>query len=338
MDIVSSLECLKFDSQSEFLYKDSGRKDLVSPAMVPINCETSVIRFKADESEPEEYEDEEFLSDESEAKELIGSNSLESEADESESDELEPRKLIGHECEYCLQVGDHFTQLCPYKFNVPKNAIVSTRCVVLCNRCGCHFRNSCCASCGRRDGCAVIMDCLNCGKKGEHMTYMCPNRKRNSFRSHTVVDDGVVSPLLQIHRPKTIRSKADESEADESETDESETDESEADESETEKLIGHECEYCLKVGDHFTQICPYKYLVPKNAIVSSRCVVLCKFCGCHFRDSCCGSCGLSYGYAVIVYCLRCRNRGEHMTYMCPILEGKPSNFSCDPYTGSCSFN
>ncbi|KAI5331178.1 hypothetical protein L3X38_021304 [Prunus dulcis] len=297
MDIVSSLECLKFDSQSEFLYKDSGRKDLVSPAMVPINCETSVIRFKADESEPEEYEDEEFLSDESEAKELIGSNSLESEADESESDELEPRKLIGHECEYCLQVGDHFTQLCPYKFNVPKNAIVSTRCVVLCNRCGCHFRNSCCASCGRRDGCAVIMDCLNCGKKGEHMTYMCPNRKRNSFRSHTVVDDGVVSPLLQIHRPKTIRSKADESEADESETDESETDESE-----TEKLIGHECEYCLKVGDHFTQICPYKYLVPKNAIVSSR------------------------------------NRGEHMTYMCPILEGKPSNFSCDPYTGSCSFN
>ncbi|XP_021825874.1 uncharacterized protein LOC110766801 isoform X2 [Prunus avium] len=184
MDHVSSLECLKLDSQSEVLDKDGREKDLFSPAMVPLNCDTPII----------------------------GSEVVGSEADESETDELEPAKLIGHECEYCLKVGDHFTQLCPYKHNVPKNAIVSTRCVVLCNHCGCHFRNSCCANCGRSDGCAVLMDCLNCGKKGEHMTYMCPSRKENPVHSHTIMDGGVVSPPLQIHRPKPIRSKSDESE------------------------------------------------------------------------------------------------------------------------------
>ncbi|CAB4276405.1 unnamed protein product [Prunus armeniaca] len=31
MDLVSSLECLKLDSQSEVLHKDSGGKDLLSP-------------------------------------------------------------------------------------------------------------------------------------------------------------------------------------------------------------------------------------------------------------------------------------------------------------------
>ncbi|BBN67798.1 hypothetical protein Prudu_189S000500 [Prunus dulcis] len=78
--------------------------------------------------------------------------------------------------------------------------------------------------------------------------------------------------------------------ADESDTDVSLFDESDTDESDTEKLIGRECEYCLKVGVHFTQTCPYKYHVPKNAIVSKR-------------DSCCGSCGLSDGvqFSWIVY-------------------------------------
>ncbi|CAB4306472.1 unnamed protein product [Prunus armeniaca] len=236
MDHVSSLECLKLDSQSEALDKDGGEKDLFSPTMVPLDCDTPIIGSKADESELEEPEDEEFLSNESEAEELIGSKAVEYDSVELEVDELEPRKLIGHECEYCLKVGDHFTQLCPYKYYVPKNAIVSTRCVVLCNRCGCHFRDSCCSNCGRSDGCAVLMDCLNCGKKGEHMTYMCPSRKLNPVCSHTIKDGGVVSPPLQIHRPKPIRSKNDESEIDESETDESEIDESETDESEN--LIG----------------------------------------------------------------------------------------------------
>ncbi|CAL9015472.1 unnamed protein product [Prunus brigantina] len=167
----------------------------------------------------------------------------------------------------------------------------------------------------------VLMDCLNCGKKGEHMTYMCPSRKLNPVCSHTIKDGGIVSPPLQIHRPKPIRSKNDESENDESEIDESETDESETDESEN--LIGHECEYCLKVGDHFTILCPYRYHVPKNAIVSERCVVLCNCCGCHFKDSYCSSCGGSNGCAVIMNCLHCGNYGEHMTYMCPSHERSP---------------
>ncbi|CAB4262254.1 unnamed protein product [Prunus armeniaca] len=65
--------------------------------------------------------------------------------DESDTDESDIEKLIGRECEYCLKVGVHFTQTCPYKYHVPKNAIVSK-------------------SCGISDGCAVLMDCLHCGK------------------------------------------------------------------------------------------------------------------------------------------------------------------------------
>ncbi|CAL8078248.1 unnamed protein product [Prunus armeniaca] len=117
------------------------------------------------------------------------------------------------------------------------------------------------------------------------------------------MDSGLVSPPLQIHRPEPNRSKTVELEAveligskaveseivesqavesdtvelietggkdDESDTDVSLFDESDTDESDIEKLIGRECEYCLKVGVHFTQTCPYKYHVPKNAIVSKR--------------------------------------------------------------------
>ncbi|XP_008223713.1 PREDICTED: uncharacterized protein LOC103323494 [Prunus mume] len=167
------------------------------------------------------------------------------------------------------------------------------------------------------------------------------------------MDSGLVSPPLQIHRPEPNRSKAVESEIvesqavesetveliggkdDESDTDVSLFDESDTDESDTEKLIGRECEYCLKVGVHFTQTCPYKYHVPKNAIVSKRCVVVCNFCGCLFRDSCCGSCGISDGCAVLMDCLHCGKIGEHLTFTCPSREGKPSYFFCDPYTGSC---
>ncbi|XP_008224261.1 PREDICTED: uncharacterized protein LOC103324004 [Prunus mume] len=181
------------------------------------------------------------------------------------------------------------------------------------------------------------------------------------------MDGGLVSPLLQIHRPKPIRSKGiesniveskavesevvelngskadefeideseiDESEIDESEIDESETDDSEADESDSEKLIGRECQFCLKVGDHFSQTCSYRCHVPKNAIVGKRCVVVCNLCGCLFRDSCCGICGQSDGFAILMNCLHCGKIGEHLMSMCPSREGKPSCFSLDPYTGS----
>ncbi|XP_021810015.1 uncharacterized protein LOC110753416 isoform X2 [Prunus avium] len=148
----------------------------------------------------------------------------------------------------------------------------------------------------------------------------------------------VESQAVESEAVEPIGGKADELEADESDTDVSLFDESDTDESDTEKLIGRECEYCLKVGVHFTQTCPYKYHVPKNAIVSRRCVVVCNFCGCLFRDSCCGSCGLSDGCAVLMDCLHCGKIGEHLTFTCPSREGKPSYFSCDPYTGSCSFH
>ncbi|CAL8125114.1 unnamed protein product [Prunus armeniaca] len=35
-----------------------------------------------------------------------------------------------------------------------------------------------------------------------------------------------------------------------------------------------ECRYCLKVDDHITQLCPYKYDVPKNAILGKGCSVV----------------------------------------------------------------
>ncbi|CAL8989703.1 unnamed protein product [Prunus brigantina] len=189
------------------------------------------------------------------------------------------------------------------------------------------------------------------------------------------MDGGLVSPLLQIHRPEPIRSQgiesnnveskavesevgeligskvdgfeadeleidesdefgADESGIDESKTDESEADDSEADESDSEKLIGRECQFCLKVGDHFSQTCSYRYHVPKNAIVGKRCVVVCNLCGCLFRDSCCGVCGQSDGCAILMNCLHCGKIGEHLMSMCPSREGKPSCFSLDPCTGS----
>ncbi|CAL2224849.1 unnamed protein product [Prunus armeniaca] len=138
----------------------------------------------------------------------------------------------------------------------------------------------------------------------------------------------------EIDESEIDESEADESEIDESEIDESETDDSEADESDSEKLIGRECQFCLKVGDHFSQTCSYRYHVPKNAIVGKRCVVVCNLCGCLFRDSCCGICGQSDGCAILMNCLHCGKIGEHLMSMCPSREGKPSCFSLDPYTGS----
>ncbi|XP_016648785.1 PREDICTED: uncharacterized protein LOC103324830 isoform X3 [Prunus mume] len=157
------------------------------------------------------------------------------------------------------------------------------------------------------------------------------------------MDNGLVSPLMQIHRPKPISSESDdESEAeDESEVDESDSDEwdsddwdsdeLDSDESNSEKLIGRECQFCLKVGDHFSQTCSYRYHVPKNAIVGKRCVVVCNLCGCLFRDLCCGVCGQSDGCAILMNCLHCRKIGEHLIFTCPSREGKSY---LDPYTGS----
>ncbi|KAI5331502.1 hypothetical protein L3X38_021628 [Prunus dulcis] len=49
MDVISSLECLKLDSQSKVLHKDGVGRDLISPDTVPLNCDTPIIKSKAEE-------------------------------------------------------------------------------------------------------------------------------------------------------------------------------------------------------------------------------------------------------------------------------------------------
>ncbi|XP_016652584.1 PREDICTED: keratin-3, type I cytoskeletal 51 kDa-like [Prunus mume] len=98
------------------------------------------------------------------------------------ADEPKDKSCFG-ECLYCLKVGDHISHFCPYKSNVPKNAIVGSGCTVLCKVCGCRFRGSCCASCGISQGRAVFMNCSLCEKQGEHMNYECPSRKIKCYPS-----------------------------------------------------------------------------------------------------------------------------------------------------------
>ncbi|CAB4276048.1 unnamed protein product [Prunus armeniaca] len=101
MDNVSSLECLKFDSQSKVLCKDSGGEDLLSSTMVPINCDTPITwseayELEADDSETDDFETDESEVDESEA-DVFETDECEtdySDTDDSETDDSETEKLI----------------------------------------------------------------------------------------------------------------------------------------------------------------------------------------------------------------------------------------------------
>ncbi|VVA40005.1 PREDICTED: LOC110753416 isoform [Prunus dulcis] len=179
MDNVSSLVCLKLESESEVLDKDNGGKDLFSRAVVPLNCDTPIIWSKHEELCHEETEDEESEDDESETEESndeeIGSKTEESEFEDSEDEEQTKEKLrifIG-KCKYCLHVGEHISQLCPYKNDAPKNTTLGEGCMVVCSICCCLLRDSCCADCDLSIGCAILKDCPICGKQGEHLSLIC---------------------------------------------------------------------------------------------------------------------------------------------------------------------
>ncbi|KAI5332949.1 hypothetical protein L3X38_023078 [Prunus dulcis] len=142
MDLVSSLECHKSDAQLVGLNEDRGGKDLFAPdiprisdlsiygnsivvnkkgggkvlcppEMVPLDCDMSPL-LKINWP--------------------IGSKAEETKAGPDGTYipffQL-PRRDIG-ECEYCLKVGEHIPQRCPYKDRVPKNAILGSGCDVVC--------------------------------------------------------------------------------------------------------------------------------------------------------------------------------------------------------------
>ncbi|KAI5353005.1 hypothetical protein L3X38_005897 [Prunus dulcis] len=185
MDNVSSLVCLKLESESEVLDKDNGGKDIFSRAMgfdrMILILETRKKKnmsagSKHEELCHEETEDEESEDDESETEESndeeIGSKTEESEFEDSEDEQQTKEKLrifIG-KCKYCLHVGEHISQLCPYKNDAPKNTTLGEGCMVVCSICCCLLRDSCCADCDLSIGCAILKDCPICGKQGEHLS------------------------------------------------------------------------------------------------------------------------------------------------------------------------
>ncbi|CAL8999429.1 unnamed protein product [Prunus brigantina] len=178
MDNVSCMEALKLDSQSEVIHKDGGGKDLFSPTMIPLN--TPTIGIKPEESESEDDE--------------------ESETEESEDEEI-------GQCEYCLKVGDHYTPLCSYVYEVPEDAIVGESCVVTCLVCGCLFRDSRCANCGISLGRARIKYCSICEKQGEHLPFECPKRDRNSGFTYNPYNGSFsvkIHPLKPVEKAELI--------------------------------------------------------------------------------------------------------------------------------------
>ncbi|XP_021825862.1 uncharacterized protein LOC110766792 [Prunus avium] len=191
MDKVSSSECLKLDSQTEVFDKEGGGKDLFSPAMVPLNCDTPIIdnNSKEPETEPWTIDITELTEEELRTYFHVfrgppshrGGKSDESKAKESATKESkdERKRYIG-ECQYCLKVDEHPTEICSYRYKVPEDAIVGERCVVACRVCGCLFRDSRCADCGTSLGCAILKECLICRKEGEHFTFECPKCNRNN--------------------------------------------------------------------------------------------------------------------------------------------------------------
>ncbi|XP_021814893.1 uncharacterized protein LOC110757549 isoform X2 [Prunus avium] len=141
MDLVLSLDCQKSDAQSVGLNEDRGAKELFAPDIPRISdlsiCVNSVVVnkkgggkvFCPPEMVPLHHDTSLLLK----LGWPIGSKAEETKAGPDgtyiPSFQL-PRPDIG-ECEYCLKVGEHIPQRCPYKDHVPKNAILGSGCDVV---------------------------------------------------------------------------------------------------------------------------------------------------------------------------------------------------------------
>ncbi|XP_021814892.1 uncharacterized protein LOC110757549 isoform X1 [Prunus avium] len=181
MDLVLSLDCQKSDAQSVGLNEDRGAKELFAPDIPRISdlsiCVNSVVVnkkgggkvFCPPEMVPLHHDTSLLLK----LGWPIGSKAEETKAGPDgtyiPSFQL-PRPDIG-ECEYCLKVGEHIPQRCPYKDHVPKNAILGSGCDVVCRVCGWFFRGSCCR---QDEGRAILKNCGICLTTGKHWSASCP--------------------------------------------------------------------------------------------------------------------------------------------------------------------
>ncbi|KAH0986483.1 hypothetical protein GBA52_013660 [Prunus armeniaca] len=142
MDLVSSLDCQKLDAQSVGFVEDRGAKELFAPDIPRISdlsiCGNSVVVNKKGGGKvlcpPEMVPLDRDTSPLLKLGWPMGSKAEETKAGPDGTYipffQL-PRPDIG-ECEYCLKVGEHIWQQCPYKDRVPKNAILGSGCDVVC--------------------------------------------------------------------------------------------------------------------------------------------------------------------------------------------------------------
>ncbi|BBN67676.1 hypothetical protein Prudu_151S000100 [Prunus dulcis] len=149
MDLVSSLDCQKSDAQSVGLNEDRGGKDLFAPDIpASVICQSEAIRLSSIRKVAERISsctglrgrlsgiclDSVYFGKKKVAKlkkqrlVLMAPTFLSS----SSLVLILIYKLQIGECEYCLKVGQHIPQRCPYKDRVPKNAILGSGCDVVC--------------------------------------------------------------------------------------------------------------------------------------------------------------------------------------------------------------
>ncbi|KAI5332944.1 hypothetical protein L3X38_023073 [Prunus dulcis] len=191
MDLVSSLKCQKSDAQSVEMDKDSIQKDFFWPDIPCISdlsirgnsiviikkgggkvpCPPEMVPLDRDKSPllkpgcPVGNKGEEPVEEKCEPPKSnlrvpmfpLQKSEPKADLDSTYIPFIQYSRPIG-ECKYCLKVGEHMTQRCPYQDRVPKNAILGSGCDVVCRVCGWFFRGSCC---GQDEGRAVLKNCIS---------------------------------------------------------------------------------------------------------------------------------------------------------------------------------